>query len=84
MSEKTPKIKKIIINGREYVDIKSLLSEIALLGLYKLNNGDLLGAASIGALVGAISQESIYEVYPKKGEKGDNLVQLFDSITNKE
>ena len=84
MKDQPNKIKKIIINNKEYVDIKALLSEIGLLGLHKLDSGDITTALIIGQLLGALSSEEIYDVYPKKSGDGDNLVQLFDSITNKE
>lgn len=91
--EEKPKLmRKLTINGVQYVDIEHLRNQILLLGLSEALNNNLDVAMSMEALADTLGKDNIYESYPKETGTNDavtNIVSLFGdskttSITNKE
>lgn len=71
------KIKKITINGKEYIDFQQTLKGLELLSESMVQIGDMLGAAYIGAVTDSLKHEENYDSYPKKTDKDSNVTNLF-------
>lgn len=79
------KIKKIVINGKEYVDLEGIKTEIGMAGALMLLEGRLITANVYSALLHMLERDDIFDSYPKtdnSSSEDTNIVNLFGDNNN--
>ena len=77
-----PKIKKLLINKKAYVDLNALQENIGQLAVSMILNGRMVDAMCLNALLHVLDKDDLYDTYPKKDDQGEvaegnNLINLF-------
>lgn len=83
--QRPKKIKKIVINGKEYVDLEGIKTEIGMTGALMLLEGRLITANAYSALLHMLERDEIFDSYPKTDNslsEDTNIVNLFGDNNN--
>ena len=71
------RIRKITINNKEFIELGGLKFQLGLLGTYFLLNENNRLASAVGAVLGLLDEDDLYDCYPKNSNKDSNTVNLF-------
>lgn len=76
MVQRTKLIKKIRINGEDYISYDDLHYQLTAIMIHTYDKGDKADAAVLAALAKALLSPNIYDCYPKE-DKETNVTKLF-------